>query len=214
MKLRPEIDGLRAVAVVPVILFHAGVTQFSGGFVGVDIFFVVSGYLITSILIEDIETGRFSISHFYERRARRILPALSFVVLVCLPFAWFLLLPDQLHDFSKSLIAVNLFLSNFYFWSESGYFDTSAEETPLLHTWSLAFEEQYYLLFPVLLLVFWRLGRQKVFWLIAALALSSLILSEWGWRKHPDANFYLLPSRAWELLSGSMAAFWVKNNGV
>ena len=120
MKYRPEIDGLRALAVVPVILFHAGFDIFSGGFIGVDIFFVISGYLITTILLEDIEEGRFSLVNFYERRARRIIPALFFVVIVCIPFAWMWMLPSQMKDFSQSLVAVSLFASNILFWQESG----------------------------------------------------------------------------------------------
>ena len=128
MKYRAEIDGLRALAVVPVILFHAGFEAFSGGFVGVDVFFVISGYLITTILIEDIEAGRFSILHFYERRARRILPALFLVMLVCIPFAWLWMLPDQMKDFSQSVVAVSLFASNILFWRESGYFAAAAEK--------------------------------------------------------------------------------------
>src|SRR5210317_992878 len=144
MKYRAEIDGLRAIAVIPVILFHAGFEVFSGGFVGVDVFFVISGYLITTILIEDIENKRFSIVNFYERRARRILPALFFIMLVCIVFAWMWMLPSQFKDFSRSFIAVSLFASNIFFWLESGYFDRAAEVKPLLHTWSLAVEEQYY----------------------------------------------------------------------
>mgnify|MGYP001065791542 CR=1 FL=1 len=133
MKYRPEIDGLRAVAVLPVIFFHAGSGLFSGGFVGVDVFFVISGYLITSLLLEDIVDGRFSLTDFYERRARRILPALFLVMLVCLPFAWAWMLPSQLLDFSNSLMAVSLFVSNIPFWRESDYFAPAAEEKPLLH---------------------------------------------------------------------------------
>ena len=130
MKYRAEIDGLRALAVVPVILFHAGFELFSGGFVGVDVFFVISGYLITTILIEDLESQRFSLVSFYERRARRILPALFFVMLVCIPFAWKWMLPDQMKDFSQSLAAVSLFASNLLFWKESGYFDAATIEKP------------------------------------------------------------------------------------
>ena len=121
MKYRSEIDGLRALAVIPVILFHAGFELFSGGFVGVDVFFVISGYLITTILIEDIENNRFRIVNFYERRARRILPALFLVMFVCIPFAWLWMLPNQMKDFSQSLVAVSLFASNIYFWQDSGY---------------------------------------------------------------------------------------------
>ena len=173
MKYRPEIDGLRALAVVPVILFHAGFELFSGGFVGVDVFFVISGYLITSLLIEDIENKRFSILHFYERRARRILPALFFVMLVCIPFAWMWMLPSQMKDFSQSLVAVSLFASNILFWRESGYFAATSEEKPLLHTWSLAVEEQYYVLFPIFLILAWRFGKNRVFWMIFVMAAIS-----------------------------------------
>lgn len=214
MKYRPEIDGLRAVAVVPVILFHAGFESFSGGFVGVDIFFVISGYLITSILIEAIENRTFSFLMFYERRARRILPALFFVMLCSIPFAWMWMLPYQLMDFAQSLIAVSLFASNILFWKESGYFDLAAEEKPMLHTWSLAVEEQYYVLFPVFLFLAWRFGKNRVFWMIVALAAISLVLSEWGWRNTPSANFYLAPTRAWELFAGSITAFIVQKRGV
>jgi peptidoglycan/LPS O-acetylase OafA/YrhL len=214
LKYRAEIDGLRALAVVPVILFHAGFELFSGGFVGVDVFFVISGYLITTILIEDIENKRFSIVNFYERRARRILPVLFFVMLVCIPFAWMWMLPSQMKDFSQSLVAVSFFASNILFWKKSGYFDAAAEEKPLLHTWSLAVEEQYYVLFPIFIILAWRFGKNRVFWMIVVMAAVSLLLSEWGWRKQPTANFYLAPTRAWELCSGSIAAFVVQRQGV
>ena len=214
MKYRAEIDGLRALAVVPVILFHAEFELFSGGFVGVDVFFVISGYLITTILIEDLENQRFSLVNFYERRARRILPALFFVMLVCIPFAWIWMQPSQMKDFSQSLVAVSLFASNILFWIESGYFDAAAEEKPLLHTWSLAVEEQYYVLFPIFLFLAWRYGKNRVFWMIVVMASFSLLLSEWGWRNKADANFYLAPTRAWELFAGSIAAFIVQKNGV
>ena len=214
LKYRPEIDGVRALAVIPVILFHAGFELFSGGFVGVDVFFVISGYLITTILITDIENKRFSLVNFYERRARRILPALFFVMLVCLPFAWMWMLPNQIKDFSQSLVAVSLFASNIQFWRESGYFEAAAELKPLLHTWSLAVEEQYYLLFPIFLVLAWRFGKNKVFWMIVVMSAISLLFSEYSWRKHPTANFYLAPTRAWELFAGSVAAFMVQKNGV
>lgn len=161
MKYRAEIDGLRALAVVPVILFHAGFENFGGGFVGVDIFFVISGYLITTILIQDLENNRFNIVSFYERRARRILPALFLMMFLCLPFALFWMLPDQLKDFGQGLVAVSLFSSNVLFWFKSDYFSAASEENPLLHTWSLAVEEQYYLVFPLLLFFSWKLGKNK-----------------------------------------------------
>jgi peptidoglycan/LPS O-acetylase OafA/YrhL len=211
---RPEIDGLRALAVVPVILFHAGFELFSGGFIGVDVFFVISGYLITTILIEDIESDRFSLLNFYERRARRILPALFFVMFVCIIFAWMLMLPGPMKDFSQSLIAISLFASNILFWQKSGYFDATAEEIPLIHTWSIAVEEQYYLLFPVFLILAWRFGKNSVFWMIVAMSAISLLLSEWGWRNKSTASYYLAPTRAWELFAGSIAVFIVQRKGV
>lgn len=214
MKYRAEIDGLRAIAVIPVVLFHAGFEPFNGGFIGVDIFFVISGYLITTILIGEIESDSFSIANFYERRARRILPALFLVMALCLPFAWIWMLPNQMLDFSKSLIAVSLFSSNILFWRESGYFQAEAEEKPLLHTWSLSVEEQFYLLFPVFLLFAWRLGKSKLLFLISTMAFASLLLSEWGWRNSSSANFYLSPTRAWELFVGSLTAFFIQKHGV
>jgi peptidoglycan/LPS O-acetylase OafA/YrhL len=199
MKYRAEIDGLRALAVLPVILFHAGFEWFSGGFVGVDVFFVISGYLITTIIISEMADGKFSIINFYERRARRILPALFFVMAACLPFAWFWLAPTHLKNFGQSLAAVSTFSSNILFWWESGYFDTAAELKPLLHTWSLAVEEQFYLLFPLLLMITWRLGVRWILTLLALLFLCSLALAHWGAYNYPTASFYMLPTRGWEL---------------
>ncbi len=207
MKYRPEIDGLRAVAVMPVLLFHAGFSLFSGGYVGVDIFFVISGYLITTIILADLEKDRFSILTFYERRARRILPALFLVMLCAVPFAYMWAPPLEFRDFAQSLVAVSLFASNILFWRESGYFETEAEEKPLLHTWSLAVEEQYYVFFPLLLLVMWRFGRQPSFYVVLGLTAVSLALSEWASHHYRSANFYLAPFRVWELLAGSICAF-------
>ncbi|MEP7221491.1 MAG: acyltransferase family protein [Novosphingobium sp.] len=212
MQYRREIDGLRAVAVVPVILFHAGLTVFSGGFVGVDVFFVISGFLITGILIAELERGDFSIARFYERRARRILPALYVVLACCLPFAWLWMPPALLKSFAASLVAVIGFASNILFWRQEGYFAASAELKPLLHTWSLAVEEQYYLFFPIGLWAFWRFGRARVFVGVVLLALISLGVSEWASRHAPSANFYLATSRAWELLAGSICAFLSRGN--
>ncbi|MBF9036871.1 acyltransferase family protein [Rhodobacterales bacterium HKCCE2091] len=206
MDYRPEIDGLRAVAVVPVILFHAEVAAFSGGFVGVDVFFVISGFLITSIIVSDLDAGRFTLAGFYERRARRILPALTVVTLATIPAAWVLMLPHQFEDFGKSVIAVALFASNFQMWWEAGYFGGAAELKPLLHTWSLAVEEQYYLLFPPLMLLVWRRGRRMTMATLSALALASLVLCEVTRPAAPDAAFFLAPFRAWELLAGALAA--------
>ncbi len=213
MQYRREIDGLRTIAVMPVILFHANFQIFGGGYSGVDIFFVISGYLITSLILADIEKGRFSIARFYERRARRILPALSVVMLSCVPLAWLWMLPRQFVEFSHSLIAVPLFVSNILFWRETGYFEAASEEKPLLHTWSLAVEEQYYLLFPLLMVLMWRFGRRRSFYVVLALAALSLLLSEWGWRNKPAANFFLAPTRVWELLAGSLCAFIQSSRG-
>ena len=212
MKYRAEIDGLRALAVLPVILFHAGFEWFSGGFVGVDVFFVISGYLITTIIISEMAEGKFSIVNFYERRARRILPALFFVMAACLPFAWLWLMPNDLKDFGQSLVAVSIFSSNFLFWLESGYFDTAAELKPLLHTWSLAVEEQYYILFPVFLMLTWRLGIKWILILLSIVFLVSLGVAQWGAYNMPSAAFFLFPTRGWELLIGVFAAFYLKYN--
>ncbi len=212
MKYRAEIDGLRALAVLPVILFHAGFEWFSGGFVGVDVFFVISGYLITTIIISEMAEGRFSIINFYERRARRILPALFFVMAACLPFAWLSLTPYDLKVFGQSLVAVSTFSSNILFWLESGYFDTAAELKPLLHTWSLAVEEQYYILFPIFLMLTWRLGIQWVLILLSIVFFISLGVAQWGAYYFPSATFFLLPTRGWELLVGVFAAFYLKYN--
>jgi peptidoglycan/LPS O-acetylase OafA/YrhL len=207
MQYRQEIDGLRAVAVIPVVLFHAGVKFLSGGYVGVDVFFVISGYLITGLIMDDLHEGRFSILGFYERRARRILPALFLVLLCSTVAAWMLMLPLQLEEFGKGLVSVGLFVSNVLFWKESDYFASDAHLNPLLHTWSLAVEEQYYLVFPLMLLLLWRLGTRFVFGVVLVVALASLAVTEWGWRESPAANFYLAPSRVWELFAGSLCAF-------
>lgn len=206
MKYRSEIDGLRTVAVLPVILFHAGFEAFAGGFVGVDVFFVLSGYLITTILLAEIAEGRFSILRFYERRARRILPALYFVILVTLPFAFQFMLRDELISYGRAILSVIVFASNFYFWQNTNYFSRVAEENPMLHTWSLAVEEQYYMLFPLALLLLWRWKARGAAIGIVVLALGSLALAEIGSRVAPVPNFFLLPTRAWELGIGALAA--------
>jgi peptidoglycan/LPS O-acetylase OafA/YrhL len=209
MEYRREIDGLRAFAVLPVILFHAGFQTFSGGFVGVDVFFVISGYLITTIILGELEQDTFSIANFYERRARRILPALFLVMLTCIPFAWLWLLPGDMREFSESLVAVSLFGSNILFWRSTGYFDTANELKPLLHTWSLAVEEQFYFLFPIFLMLSWRFARR---WIMAALVIvfvASLAAAQWGAHAEPAASFFLLPTRGWELLIGVFAALYL-----
>ena len=209
MKYRAEIDGLRALAVIPVILFHAGFERFSGGFVGVDVFFVISGYLITTIIWSELETNNFSIINFYERRARRILPALFLVMLTCLPFAWLWLLPGDMKSFSQALLAVSLFVSNVLFWKTSGYFAPTAELNPLLHTWSLAVEEQYYVFFPIFLMVTWRFGIRWVLGILIAVFFVSLAAAHWMVFLKPNMAFYLLPTRGWELLVGAFVAIYL-----
>ena len=213
MTYRSEIDGLRALAVMPVLFFHAGIDSFSGGFVGVDIFFVISGYLITTILVREIENEKFSLLEFYERRARRILPALVFITVVTVIGSWLIMMPIDLRKFGNSLFGVASFSSNIVFWITEGYFSESSEFSPLLHTWSLAVEEQYYVVFPLFLLLVWPLGTTRTVALIVFIAFVSLVLSEWGWRNQETANFYLTPTRAWELLAGSIAAFIIRKQG-
>jgi len=208
MEYRSEIDGLRALAVLPVILFHAGFQTFCGGFVGVDVFFVISGYLITTIILAEKQAGQFSIISFYERRARRILPALFVVMIVCLPFAWLWLLPQHLKSFSQSLVAVSVFASNVLFWQTSGYFDRAVDMKPLLHTWSLAVEEQYYLFFPIFLILTWRFGNRLTLTLLAMVFAASIAAAQWFSFYNAEAAFYLLPTRGWELLVGVFVAFY------
>ena len=205
-RYRAEVDGLRAIAVIPVVLFHAGFEWFSGGYIGVDVFFVISGYLITSIILSEHKAGKFSIVSFYERRARRILPPLFLVMLASLPFAWFWMTPHHLKAFSQSMVAASLFAPNIYFFLKSGYFDLDSDEKPLLHTWSLGVEEQYYIGFPLLVLLCWRWGPKALTLLVAVTALVSFGLSEWASRAYPVGNFYLAPTRAWELALGSFLA--------
>lgn len=208
MKYRREVDGLRAVAVLPVILFHGGFGHFSGGFVGVDVFFVISGYLITTIILAEVDKGSFSLARFYERRARRILPALFTVMAVCLPLAWLALTPTDMRAFARSVLAVIAFSSNILFWRESGYFGAAAELKPLLHTWSLAVEEQYYLLFPLLLILARNVRREWLFGALAVLAACSLAVAHHAALTRPSAAFFLLPTRGWELLLGSLVAMY------
>jgi len=210
---RPEIDGLRAVAVLPVIAFHAKFESFAGGYVGVDVFFVISGYLITTILLRELRAESFSLLRFYERRARRILPALSALLLLCIPFAWLTLTPNELFSFFRAIGATAIFSSNFLFWRNSGYFEDVSDTNPLLHMWSLAVEEQYYLVFPLFLAGVMKLGRR---WLgdspmvvvgaLAGVGAASYAWMEWALRNDPSGNFYLAPSRVWELIVGALCA--------
>lgn len=205
MEYRREVDGLRAVAVVSVVLFHAGFEVCSGGYVGVDVFFVISGFLIAGTLDRKPRFG-FSLADFYERRMRRILPALFLVMAVCVLPAVLMLAPEEFERFSTSLAATTLYLSNVYFWSESGYFAPAAEEQPLLHTWSLAVEEQYYLIFPLLLIALRNRSRRTLLISLLVAWLLSLAACEWGSERMPGATFYLAPFRAWEILTGALLA--------
>jgi peptidoglycan/LPS O-acetylase OafA/YrhL len=208
-RYRPEIDGLRAIAVMAVVLFHAGLGV-TGGFIGVDVFFVISGFLITSLILKDLEAGKFSFTNFWERRARRIIPAAVVLVLAVLVAGWFLLLPSDYAALGKSATMHAAFAANFYFWRNTNYFAGSAEEQPLLHTWSLAVEEQFYLFVPLLLFgifLFPALRRRGVLLAIFLIGfVISLALSIALVPRMPAVAFYLLPTRAWEMLGGSIIA--------
>lgn len=228
-KYRPEIDGLRALAVLPVILFHAGYNNFEGGYVGVDIFFVISGYLISSIIIYEVELGKFSLKNFYERRARRILPALFSVILISAPFAWFILLPADLELFNNSAFSALTFWSNYIFYFEIDYFETSSRLKPLLHTWSLSIEEQFYIIFPILLLFFFKFKKKYFIIFISIIAILSLFVAQWGgnlkltypfiekeilfFNQSALTNFFLPFGRIWELIIGILISFYIKKNG-
>ena len=208
-RYRPDIDVLRAIAVLSVVLFHAGVEVVAGGFVGVDIFFVVSGYLISKHLIEEARaTGRVDIRDFYRRRLRRIAPVLLTVLFVTAIFAFLLLFPASLESFAISLLSSLGFFSNIYFWQESGYFAAQDSNIPLLHTWSLSIEEQFYLFIPVLILILARWKKALYLCLLLAFVLS-FSLSVWQSPLRPGASFYLLPTRVWELLFGTLTAVLV-----
>lgn len=203
---RPDIDGLRALAVASVVLFHVSAWPFSGGYVGVDVFFVVSGYLITGIVLSDVAAGQFSIARFYERRARRILPALFVMLAVSSIFAVVLFIPPDLVAFAKSAAATVAFSSNFLFQAQAGYFDTAAELKPLLHTWSLGIEEQFYLLHPLFLRALVPFGRSGIIWGLAIVLVASFVASAATLHAFTSGAFYLLYSRAWELGVGSLLA--------
>ena len=203
---RPDIDGLRAVAVLSVVLYHAGVPMLPGGFVGVDIFFVISGFLITRIIAREIADDRFSIVRFYERRTRRIFPALFVMLGVSSIVASVVLLPAEMLDFGQSLAAATLFVSNVFFWQTTDYFGGPAHLKPLLHTWSLAVEEQFYIILPLLLLVLARLSRQRTMHVLLAVTALSFVISMWAVAEKPNAAFYLLPTRFWELMAGALLA--------
>ncbi|THH36566.1 acyltransferase [Aliishimia ponticola] len=206
LKYRPDIDGLRSVAVIPVVLYHAGMPGFTGGFVGVDVFFVISGFLITTIVANEIAAGKFSLASFYERRARRILPALLVMVLAAFAVGFFVLLPGELRDLGKSAIATGVFLSNVFFLRAFDYFSPTAEFAPLLHTWSLAVEEQFYLFFPPLLMFFAWMGWRRTVWIVLGLSVISCIAAVALLPLKPDWVFYLIPFRTWELGAGAILA--------
>jgi peptidoglycan/LPS O-acetylase OafA/YrhL len=211
MPYRPEIDGLRALAVLPVLFFHAGFAGFDGGFVGVDIFFVISGFLITGILLNENESGRYSVLSFYERRARRLLPALFCVLLFTTAASLILLPPEQLNLFGRSLISSVVGLANVFFSGELDYFSLNAEEMPLLHIWSLSLEEQYYVALPLLLsLAYFLQGRALAFLGCVCIFIASYYcMMRYGSLGYSNDAFYSLLSRAWELVAGGLLAFGI-----
>lgn len=202
---RRDIDGLRALAVIAVVLFHFGVPGVTGGFVGVDVFFVISGFLITSIIWREREAGRFSFVDFWARRARRILPALLVMMAVSLVAGWFLMAPKDYSELGRSIHNQVIFISNLFFMRQDGYFDSASDMKPMLHTWSLSVEEQFYIAFPLLLVL---LSSRLKQWrgALFVLLLTSFAASVWAVSQQPDKAFFLLPMRAWELLAGSMLA--------
>jgi len=216
---KPEIDGLRAIAVIFVVLYHAKFSffenlHFNGGYIGVDIFFVISGYLIASIILkEQLLKNSFSFLDFYQRRIRRILPALVFVSLTTIPFALIFILPKDFISYSNSLFFSSLFGSNIYF--SLSYLAYEAENSmswPLLHTWSLSVEEQFYIFFPLSLILFLKYLKRYLFYLIIFFLIFSLILASWASVNYSLFNFYLLPTRGWELLTGVLLAYLEKFN--
>ena len=217
---RPEIDGLRAIAVLAVLFYHAEIILFNnnffkGGYIGVDIFFVISGYLITSFIIRELKsTQKFSFTNFYERRVRRILPALLTVMLVSLPLGWIYLLPMSFVDFMKSIMSSIFFSSNFYFhYTGQIYNAESSLLKPFLHTWSLSIEEQFYIIFPLLLILCIKFFKKYIYFLLFAGILASFIFAEWGSKNHPSFTFYSLFARGWELLAGAILALIELNYG-
>lgn len=210
IKYRPDIDGLRTVAVLPVVIFHLGVKKLaSGGFVGVDVFFVISGYLITGIIHNSVVAGRFSVYDFYYRRIRRIMPAVSIVYIVSIVLSLILLFPSEQWMVSKAVVSSILFSSNIFFYSVADYFDEASKLSPVLHTWSLSVEEQFYFFVPPLMLLAFRFGAAWVRRLLALIAIASFIAAVLYIGRNPSAVFYLLPFRAWELLTGSLLAVGV-----
>ncbi len=226
LNYREEIDGLRAVALLSVIFYHAGfILLFRGGYVGVDIFFVISGYLITSLIDVELEERTFSLIHFYERRCRRILPALYVISFISCYFAYHWMSPGQLEEFGYSLVSIATFSSNIYFWwKDDRYFSRLSELNPVVHTWSLAVEEQFYLVFPLLCYLLAKKWRYLII-LLGFLALLSFFLAQWGgniesisnitfymFLQHSLASFYMPIGRVWELLVGAFVAFYLRSS--
>ncbi|MCL1161741.1 acyltransferase [Shewanella chilikensis] len=208
-KFRYDINGLRAWAVVAVILFHFKVLGFAGGFVGVDIFFVISGLLMTKIIVTGLESNRFSYSRFMFARAKRIFPVLAVLCLALLVFGWFWLSTIDYQKLGTHIVGAALFISNHKLYSEAGYFDAASYEKWLLHSWSLSVEWQFYLLLPLVLMLAWRWrGKQAVLLSLLAIALVSFMLSVYAVETNPSAAFYLLPFRAWEMVTGGLI-WWV-----
>jgi peptidoglycan/LPS O-acetylase OafA/YrhL len=206
-KYRPDIDGLRAIAVLSVVAFHAFPSWVRGGFIGVDVFFVISGYLISTIIFENLDKGTFSFSEFYSRRIRRIFPALLLVLIACFAFGWFALLADEYKQLGKHIAAGAGFISNFILWNEAGYFDNSAETKPLLHLWSLGIEEQFYIVWPLLLWFAWK-RKFNLLTITVVVAVATFILNLKGVKQDMVATFYSTQTRFWELLSGSLLAWF------
>lgn len=209
LRYRADIDGLRAIAVLSVLAYHLKVGAFRGGFVGVDVFFVISGYLISGIILKDISCGKFSIGSFYERRVRRIFPALIAMLLGTSLLAYLYFLPAELMGFSKSLLAALFSVSNFYFWKQSGYFSAPVETKPLIHTWSLAVEEQFYVFLPIFLALAHRYFPRKIRFSVILIAVLSFVVSAVGAFRDPTATFYLAHTRAWELMLGVLISLEV-----
>ena len=206
LEYRTDIDGLRAIAVLAVVLNHVGIAGFTGGYIGVDVFFVISGYLITAIIVHEIEAGTFTFKKFYERRIRRLIPALSGMVMFVLPASFILFDVERLQQVGKSLIATILFYSNINFWMEAGYFDAPSQLKPLLHTWSLAVEEQFYIIFPLLMILLTRRAKTKRNLILMTIASISLGFSIYQVNQSASEAFYLAHFRIWELLIGALLA--------
>lgn len=206
LSYRADIDGLRAVAVLIVVLFHAFPNMMHGGFVGVDVFFVISGFLISKIIFTSLDHDRFSFADFYARRIKRIFPALILVMTATFAFGWFALFPDEYKLLAKHLVGGAGFISNLMLWFEDGYFDKAAETKPLLHLWSLGIEEQFYIFWPILLVLAYRF-RSSVLRLTVTILIISLLINLVGLHRFPVATFYSIASRAWELLTGGLLAY-------